>query len=72
MVTTNGVIMNCNVAKTWCTIHDCVDFVTEKIDSIEKVLEDKNRNINKSFEEVDENNSEKDKVMKKLRTRKQK
>lgn len=72
MVTTNGVIMNCNVAKTWCTLHDCVDFVTEKIDSIEKVLEDKNRNINKSFEEVDENNSEKDKVMKKLRTRKQK
>ena len=67
MVTTSGVIVNCNVAKTWCVLDDAYRFFEKDFYQAKIMLEETSKKIEDSFNATERANDERNKVMEQLR-----
>lgn len=67
MVTTSGVIVNCNVAKTWCVLDDAYRFFEKEFYQAKIMLEETSKRIEDSFNATERANDERNKVMEQLR-----
>lgn len=67
MFTTSGVIVNCNVAKTWCVLDDAYQFFKKEFYRAQKMINDVNERLDHSFEAAKKATEERKTVMEQLR-----
>ena len=67
LIAQSGVVVRCELAKTWCTLDDAYKFFEMKVFEISQIFTNTEEEINKSFETVKQASTSREDVMSKLR-----
>lgn len=67
LITQSGVVIQCEVAKTWCTMDDAYKFFKMKIFEISQIFNDTEEQLEQSFETIKAVTSSRENAMSKLR-----
>ena len=68
LITQSGVVVQCEVADTWCTMDDAYKFFKMKVLETAQMFKETESELNKSFETVKQATASREDAMSKLRT----
>lgn len=67
LIAQSGVVVQCEVAKTWCTMDDAYKFFKMKVFEISQIFKNTEEELDKSFETVKQVTNSREEAMSKLR-----